>query len=374
MSKIIGIDANEANVVKRVGISEYAYQIITGIYELRNSGKTDHSFIIYLKNKPLNVMPRQTSWWKYKVVGPSKMWTQIAFPTHLYLTREKPDILFSTSHYAPRFCPVPTIISVMDIAYLRFPEMFRREDLYQLKSWTKYSVKKASKVITISQSSKDDIIKYYSVPEDKVKVIYLGLKDLNSNMSSSLKLKEFGIKHDFILFVGTLQPRKNIAKLIQAFSILPKTIQDAHQLVIIGKKGWLYDDILIAPKQFGVEDNVLFLDYVSDEDLPLFYRNAKVFVLPSLYEGFGLPVLEAMRFDCPVITSNISSLPEAGGDAALYTDPNDENDIARQIEKVVSNEKLRQEMIEKGREHFKKFTWQKAAKDVLAVLDEVVAK
>lgn len=367
----IGIDANEANVLSRVGISEYAYQILIKLYAFREVNDNDYNYTIYLKSDPLEHLPNKTSWWNYKVVKPSKLWTQIGLPIHLITTSRKPDVFLTLTHYGPRFSRIPTIVSVMDLSYLHYPQTFKKNDLYQLTKWTEYSVKKAKKVITISNSSKNDIIKYYKVRPEKVKVVHLGLKNLSMNAPSEKDLKEFGVNQKFILFVGTLQPRKNISRLIEAFSRLPKEISSDHQLVIIGKKGWLYEDILSAPEKYNVKDKVVFLDYISDEDLPNFYRKAEVFVLPSLYEGFGLPVLEAMRYGCPVITSNVSSLPEAGGDAAQYFEPEDVDDIKKSIEKVLTDSALREKMIERGREHYKKFTWEKAAKEVLSAIEEV---
>lgn len=372
MKKVIAIDANEANVTTRVGISEYAFQILVNLYEFRKENKTSYDFVIYLKSLPLDVLPKETDWWRYKIVKPAKLWTQIGLPLNLFLSPKKADVFLTLTHYAPRVSPIPTIVSVMDLSYLHFPETFKKNDLYQLTKWTEYSVKKAKKVITISNSSKDDIIKYYKVPKNKVNVVHLGLKPLSMKVNSK-NLSEFGINKKFVLFVGTLQPRKNIERLIEAFSKLPQQLKD-YQLVIVGKKGWLFEPILEAPKKYGVEENVLFLDYVSDNDLPNFYSNAEVFVLPSLYEGFGLPVLEAMRYDCPVITSKVSSLPEAGGDAALYFDPENVDDIRDTIQKVLSSDTVRKDMIEKGKVHYKKFTWQKAADEVLSTIKEVVGE
>lgn len=367
MGKIIGIDANEANVEMRVGISEYAYQVLIKLYEFREKGEIDHEFVIYLKSKPSG-LPLEHAWWKYKIVKPSKLWTQIGLPISLFFGK-KPDIFLTLTHYAPRFSPVPTIVSVMDLSFLHFPDTFKKDDLYQLTNWTEYSVKNAKRIITISKSSKNDIIKHYKVPENRVDVVHLGLKDINMSESSK-SLAEFGINEKFVLFVGTLQPRKNIISLIKAFALLPQDLKDSHQLVIVGKKGWLYDEILKAPGMFGIDDKTLFLDYVRDNDLPSFYRNAQVYVLPSLYEGFGLPILEAMRYGCPVITSNVSSMPEAGGEAAEYFDPNDIEDIETTLEKVLTDESLRKKMVEKGKVHYKKFTWEKAAREVLASVEK----
>ena len=268
-----------------------------------------------------------------------------------------------------------------------FPSCLKK-GFISVKTLGRYSIGKAKKIITISKASKNDIIKAYGVSEDKVVVVCPGIKSeiQNSKSETNTKLKmqnskslkeKFGIDKEFILFVGTLQPRKNIGKLIEAFSRL-KT-QDLRlktdlELIIVGKKGWMYEDILNAPKKFGIADRVKFLDSVTDEDLPSFYKNAICFVLPSLYEGFGLPILEAMKYGCPVITSNVSSLPEAGGDAAVYFNPESVEDIAEKIEKVISSEKLRQEMVKKGYEQVKKFSWEKTARETLKVLQELSIK
>jgi glycosyltransferase involved in cell wall biosynthesis len=271
----------------------------------------------------------------------------------------------------------------MDVSFLRFPELFNTSDLYQLQSWTAYSVKKAARVLTISNSSKDDIIKAYHVPSEKVVTVYPGIKEtvtLEPQIYGMNQLQnKYHLSGNFILFVGTLQPRKNISRLIEAFSAIKSSsdtqTQGSHfkdlELVIIGKKGWLYEEILQAPQKFGIKEHVTFLENINDEELSLFYKHAQCYVLPSLYEGFGLPVLEAMKHGCPVITSNSSSLPEAGGDAALYVDPEDVDDIAAKIAKLVSDRSLRDELIEKGKKQVTKFSWDKAARETLAVLEDV---
>jgi len=370
---IIGIDGNEANVKKRVGISEYAYQLLVQFAKMKPEGI---KFVIYLKHNPLSHLPEENAQWQYRVLRPGKLWTQWRLPLDLYWHRPRPDVFFSPTHYAPRFSPVPTVISIMDLSYLFFPELFRPSDLYQLRNWTEYSIKNAKRAFTISNSSKDDIIKEYKVSEKKIVVTYPGIKESisfepNIYGMNTLKAK-YNVSDKFILFVGTLQPRKNIIRLIEAFSTVEN--KPDLQLVVIGKKGWLYEEILAAPKQFGVEDRVKFLHNVSDEDLNIFYKYAICDVLPSLYEGFGLPVLEAMKQGCPVITSKISSLPEAGGDAALYVDPENVEDIAKKITKLLDDEKLRKELIEKGKKQVAKFSWEKTAKETLEVLEQIAKK
>lgn len=374
---IIGIDANEANVERKVGISEYSFHLLEQLKKF--SPSTDGSnfqFSIYLKEDPRKELPQESKGWQYRVLKPGKFWTQWRLPLDLYFRRPRPDVFFTTSHYAPRFSPVPTVVSVMDLSYLYFPEMFKARDLMQLKSWTSYSVKNAKKVITISNSSKFDIIKEYKIPEEKVVVVYPGIKPVSRPKPhvcdmDTIKAK-FGISSDFILFVGTLQPRKNISRLIEAFSKVSGNEKIPHdlQLVIVGKKGWLYEEILKKPKELGLEEKVKFLNFVSDDELAVLYQQAVCFVLPSLYEGFGLPVLEAMKHGCAVITSNVSSLPEAGGNAALYVDPLDVNDISEKIQKLIVSKSLRYELKEKGEKQVEKFSWEKTAKETLKVLEE----
>jgi glycosyltransferase involved in cell wall biosynthesis len=371
---IIGIDVNEANVDRKVGISEYVFQLMRQFSHLASK---DIDWQVYLKNNPSKDFPEMSEKWEYKVFGPKKFWTQFALPLKLALTNKKPDVFFSPGHYSPRFSRIPRVISIMDLAFHHFPEYFTTKDLAQLKSWTKYSILKADGIITISQATKDDILKLYGVKSEKVHVVYPGIKETLSLEPHIYPMKElenkFGITKKYLLFVGTLQPRKNIRRLIEAFSKV-HIIDSDLQLVIVGRKGWKYEEILSAPEEYGVKDSVAFLDFVKDEDLQMLYKGAQCFVWPSLYEGFGLPVLEAMQYGCPVITSNISSLPEAGGDAAIYVDPENVDDIAEKIKKVLGDKELRESMIKKGYLQVKKFSWEKAAKETLAVLKEVVGR
>ncbi|HSW98141.1 MAG TPA: glycosyltransferase family 1 protein [Candidatus Saccharimonadales bacterium] len=367
---IIGIDGNEANVVNKVGISEYGFELLDQFneYQIPNI-----KYQIYLKRQPGSDFPKESEKWHYRIVKPAKLWTQFGLPFDLYTHSPRPSVFFSPTHYAPRFCPVPTVISIMDLSYIHYPQLFTAKDLYQLQNWTAYSVKNATKILTISEASKRDIIKFYSVSQDKVAVTYLGIKAISMTKTVDIdSLQEkYGISKDYILFVGTLQPRKNIVRLVEAYSKLLKDPKKIPQLLIVGKKGWLYEEILAAPKLYGVEEHVKFLEFVNDDQLHALYKHALFFILPSLYEGFGLPVLEAMSLGCPVITSNVSSLPEAGGDAAFYIDPMNIDEITHAMEKLLADKKLRDAMTEKGYQQVKKFSWEKTAKKTLEILQEV---
>lgn len=372
----------ETKLPIRVGSSVYCYELLVNLNKIDKK----NDYVIYLPQKPTADMPEESENWKYKVIRARKLWTVTALTQEFLFKKEKIDVFFTPTHYLPPFAPKNSVISVLDVSYILFPNLFKKKDLIQLKKWTGYSVKRAKKIFTISQSSKSDIIKEYGIDSRKVEVVYPGIKRVSSIQYSVLSMEElkrkFGIEGKYILFVGTLQPRKNIARLIDAFSRIIKndirinSNDDSSNskkitLVIVGKKGWQYEEILSAPKKFGVSDKVKFVHDVTDEELPGFYKNALMFVLPSLYEGFGLPVLEAMQYGCPVITSNVSSLPEAGGEAVLYVDPENVDDIAEKIKKLIDDKNLREDLIEKGYKQVKKFSWEKSARETLAVLEEV---
>lgn len=368
----IGINGFEAVVPRfgydsdglpnRVGSSQVAFEWLSKLETIDEKNQ----YVIYLPVDPTSDMPKSREGWRYEILPNKSLWTIFALSPAI--RKEKFDIFFSPTHYGPLFAPCPQVISILDLSYKYFPQLFKKKDLFQLNLWGGYSVRAARKIITISNSAKSDIIREYGISNARVEVVYLGVKEVGgSKMSKKEILNKYSIEKPYILFVGTLQPRKNIVRLIEAYSKL-KT--ENLKLVIVGRRGWQYEEIFASPEKFGVSDSVLFLEDVMDDELPAFYENAEIFVLPSLYEGFGLPILEAFKYGCPVLTSDVSSLPEAGGDAAIYFDPEDISDIAEKIEKVLSDKKLRDDMIKKGHEQVKRFSWEKSAKKVLQVLEE----
>ncbi len=370
-----GYDSN--GLPNRVGSSLVAFEWLSELEKLDKKNQ----YTIYLPVEPTRDMPKERDGWQYDILPSRPLWTIFALSPAI--RKEKFDIFFSPTHYGPLFIQTPQVISVLDISYKYFPELFKKKDLFQLNVWGGHSIRSARKIITISRSSKSDIIRKYGISEAKVEVAYLGVREVLSSkykVSSMKTLEKHGVKKPYILFVGTLQPRKNIVRLVEAFSrvVHPRGesaptsgVGKNLTLVIVGRRGWKYEEILDAPKRYGVEDRVRFLESVSDEELPAFYESAELFVLPSLYEGFGLPILEAMKYGCPVLASNVSSLPEAGGEAAVYFDPENVDEIARKIDEVLSDKELRDNMIKKGREQVKKFSWEKSARQVLKVLESV---
>lgn len=363
---LIGIDGNEANVDKQVGVSVYTLNLLS--YFKKWSDRSTQ-FKIFLKTKPKDFMPPETDFFKYVIVKGNFLWSQLFLPLNLYL-KNKVDVFFSPAHYAPRFCPYPQVVTIHDLAYLVYPNEFLKKDLYQLKNWTKYSINKAKIIIAVSKTTKKDLMKFYNIPEDKIKVVYNGFEKQSNNLKvENLKLIEnFKLKiRNYILFVGTIQPRKNLLVLLKAFSKLVEA-KPEFTLVITGKKGWLYEQTFQKVKDLKLEQKVVFTDHVSDYDLTILYKNAFCFVMPSLYEGFGIPLLEALANNCPVISSFASSLPEVGGETCLYFDPHNSDDLLDKINELIDNNQLRQELINKGKERIKLFSWKKSAVETLNIL------
>lgn len=368
---IIGIDGNEANVEKKVGVSVYTLQLLT--YFQKNA-TAEKQFVVYLREHPRSDMPKETDYYTYKVVNGSFLWSQLFLPLELYLHRTI-DVFFSPAHYAPRFCPVPFVVTIHDLSYFYFQEEFLKKDLYKLINWTKYAVEKAQKIIAVSKTTKKDIVKFYPKTESKIEVIYNGFEK-NINASSKLTFKSISekynvIKETYILYVGTLQPRKNVPVLIKAFKQF-KEQNSEFKLVLVGKKGWLYDQIYQEVADSQLTDSVIFTGYVPDDELCILYQNAFCFVLPSLYEGFGVPVLEAMSFGCPVISSFASSLPEVGGEAAMYFDPKSVEGLVDDLSDLKKDSKLKTSLIKRGKERVKLFSWEKTGKETLDIISKAV--
>ncbi|KKR25048.1 MAG: Glycosyl transferase group 1, partial [Candidatus Levybacteria bacterium GW2011_GWB1_39_7] len=282
---IIGINGFEAVIPRfgynpnglpnRVGSSEVGFELLLKLSEIDKNNE----YVIYLPSFPTPDMPKESERWHYEIVPNVPLWTILGLGRKL-LVKPRLDVFFSPSHYGPLFTSCPQVITILDLSYKYFPELFKKSDLLKLALWGKYSIKKAAKIITISQSSRNDIIKEYRAGPDKVSVVYPGIKQVSSSKYKVFSMKQltekYGINSPFILFVGTLQPRKNISRLIEAFFRMVSNgdLMDSNlQLVIIGRRGWKYEEILEAPKKFGVEDKVLFLDNVTDEDLPEFYKD-----------------------------------------------------------------------------------------------------
>ncbi len=265
------------------------------------------------------------------------------------------------------------IITTYDLIPKFYPDTIDHITLFRFKYLFPRTLKTADKIIAISNSTKKDLIDYFNIPEGKIKVILLAadekFKPLNKDETEEIK-RRYNLNFPFILYVGNLAKHKNIPALIKAFyKITKKGI--SHKLVITGKRGCKYKEIFETIDKLNLQDDVMFTGYVSDEDLPALYNAAELFVYPSLYEGFGLPPLEAMACGTPVITSNTSSLPEVVGDAGIMVDPHDVDELADTMYDVLTNDGLKEDLIKKGLERAKMFSWEKCALETLKVYKEL---
>jgi glycosyltransferase involved in cell wall biosynthesis len=301
----IAIDANEANVSNRVGSNVYAFRLIEELYKLTTKRK-NIDITVLLSSPKLADLPKKRKNWRYLVITPKKFWTQWALPIHLFLHQDDYDLLFTPGHYAPRISAVPYVSSVMDLAYIDFPDQFKKNDLIQLTNWTKYSVKNAKKVVTISQFSKKEIIKHYQRDKNDIAVIYPDAQLTDSADATAVKkfFKETGIQRKYFLYLGTLQPRKNIIKLVDAYEkyyrktaaynlenkkkYQTKNKKEIPQLVIAGKIGWLADEILERIEKSPFKEHIVLTGFVEDQYKAALYKNAQANLLLMKVSAFHL--------------------------------------------------------------------------------------
>jgi glycosyltransferase involved in cell wall biosynthesis len=280
-----------------------------------------------------------------------------------------PDIVHGTDHFVYPCRHSLRVMTIHDLTFIKYPN-YATSIVKSYSNRVKQCLKWTDLIITFSQNTKKDIVSFLNFNPDRIFVTPQASRYSPNYLSPERleqlkKENQYDFDRPYILFVSKLEPRKNILTLIEAFNSLKKNYKIEHQLILIGQKGWKYEPIINAIATSPHTDSIHHLDYLSDELVALFYSQADVFVYPSYYEGFGLPVLEAMTLGAPVITSNTSSLPEVAGDAAIPIDPHDSSELAGAILKVISNSQLRQNLIEKGKERAKLFSWEKTAIETL---------
>lgn len=372
---IIGIDGNEANQKDRVGVNQYGFELIRALYKLQDDWKNKHRIIVYLKEKPLDDLPKESKNFKYKIIPGNSFWIVRKLTPFLVFSKEKPDVFFSPSHYVPIFSCVPRICSIMDLGFLEFSTQFKNNVLWQLKIWSAYSILVSKSIIAISNSTKKDIVRHFPFASGKTFVTHLAYdkEKYNPNVSSNdvRRIKEkYSIVDDYILFLSTLKPSKNVEGLISAFKLV-KSEYPSLKLVIGGKKGWMYESIFQKTKDLGLEKDIIFIGFVDENDKPALFKGAKLFVLPSFWEGFGLDVLNSLSCGTPIVVSNTGSLPEVTGGAGIYIDPKSPEDISQGIKKILSMGNLEyNKLVKKGLDQAKKFSWIETAKKTLKILEE----
>lgn len=386
--KVICIDGNEANVNQPVGVSVYTLNLL---HEFKRYSSDEVRFCTYLRHHPQLHMPRESKYFRYRVVWGPIGWNRFFLPLQLridYLVQRIRHIFdmrtiwfhsfFAPAHYAPPWLPpgCKLVVTIHDLAFHFFPDEFLKKDLYKLRRWTAEALHKAQHIIAVSQHTKNDIIKQYHIPESRIVMIPNGFrfqKPVQTHETYApghfiVGKTDYPLKsREYVLFVSTLQPRKNIKTLLYAFALFHKEQPDQH-LVIVGKKGWMYEEIFQTVHKLQIDNVVHFTGYISEIDKMRLYSHALCYVLPSLYEGFGFPLLEAFAASCPVLCSNNSSLPEVGGDAPLYFKPDSVQELLDRLRLVEKDFKLSSNMVDLGHARLREYSWEKCGQQTLEVL------
>jgi glycosyltransferase involved in cell wall biosynthesis len=302
------------------------------------------------------------------------LWEQLIQPFELL--KENIDLLHSMAYALPLACPARSVVTVHDLSFLLFPQAFNRAKRLYLTAATRQAVRQADAVIAVSASTRRDVVRLLGVPEEKVAVVPNGIDETFRPIADRGRLEarrqERSLPEHNILSVGTLEPRKNAETLIRAYAQLKRVSAIPHKLILAGGLGWRYEGLFALVEELGLQGDVLFPGFIPYDELPLWYNVADLFVYPSLYEGFGLPPLEAMACGVPVIASHASSLPEVVGDAGFLVDPLDVEGLAEAMARVLGDGALRAEMRKRGLARAGQFSWLEAARGTARVYDRVL--
>lgn len=368
----LGIDFTSASR-ERAGIGRYARELIRALSRIDQTNQyvlfvprdAHADLLCFAWSKNFSIV-RAPLTERYLAA----LWHRARIPLPIEAFIGKVDIFYSPDFLLPPTFAKRKLVTVHDLSYVRVPECFPQPLLNYLNRAVPPSLARADVILADAASTQRDVVDVYRVSPEKIRVLYAGVETRfcpDVSASSMVRVRALTRGKPYLLSVSTLQPRKNYARLIEAFGKLISEFSRQYselQLVIAGGKGWMYEQVFQTVERLGLQERVLFPQFVSDDDLPALYAGATLFVYPSLYEGFGLPVAEAMACGAPVVSSNASSLPEVGGDAALYFDPRDVGAMAATIHRALIDAALRADLRARGFAQAKKFSWEKAAREL----------
>jgi glycosyltransferase involved in cell wall biosynthesis len=366
----IGIDAR-LSYHQPAGISRYTWHLLRAIAELNK----DDEFLVFQHRKQVESLIQQTNFQRKTLYAPvHRALEQFMLP--LELAGYGLDLLHSTDFIPPVYSPIPSVITVHDLAFLHWPN-FLTKDSAAYYGQIDRAVRHARHIIVPSESTKQDLIGILGTPDNKVSIIYEApnpiFRPLPVEPTRQAVTKRFGIPESYIFFISTIEPRKNVNGLLQAFRhLLDKYNVTDTGLVLAGSRGWLYDETMELVKKLKLEEKTFFLGRVTDEELHSLYVGARFHIHPAHYEGFGLPPLEAMACGTPTVVSNVSSLPEVVNDAALLVDPNSTEEIAVAMHRLLTDKALHDELRDKGIRRADCFSWELAARSTLDVYRRVI--
>jgi len=365
-----GIGHYTNNLINELAIKNISIEIVTN--QIGNRKLLEEINIINFKNIKLS-----NKLFPYKVIRRLMNYNILyGLPIDLLEKKKKSYSVF----HATNFITLPTkyakqVVTIHDLAFMKFPDVVEKNIYEYMMKWVPYSINKADQIIADSIHTKNDILQLFDVPEEKINVVYLAADKRFQKQSvqqiQSVR-KKYNLAQEYLLYIGTLEPKKNLVTLIDVYHTLKTEYSVQEKLVIVGAKGWKFNPIFEKVQQLQLENDIIFMGYIADEDLPAIYSGATVFTFPSLYEGFGIPLLEAMQCEVPVVAANTSCIPEVVGDAAILADPYDIEKWAESIYQIISDHSLKEELIAKGLEQASKFSWEKVAKETLAVYEKAL--
>ncbi len=366
---IVGLDASRALSTAPTGTEAYSAHLIRALLPRLQR----HEVRLYCRQDPPPDVQQTFGGAEVRVIPFPRLWT------HLRLSWEMatapPDLLFVPAHVVPLIHPRRTLVTVHDLGYRAFPDAHPWRQRTYLDLSTRWSVSAAAHVLVDSESTRDAVIRAYGVPASKLTVAYPGFDRTLHPVRNPATLAEvrrtYGIPGDYLLFLGRIQPRKNLTRLIQAFArVLPD--HPALTLVLAGPEGWLADPIHRGVETYGIAERVRFPGYVAEDDKAALISGAQAFVYPSLYEGFGFPVLEAQSCEVPLLTSRTSSLPEVAGEGALLVDPLDVDAMASGLTRLLTDAGLRRTLVASGTENLARFSWERTGEVVSRVIEALL--
>ena len=356
----IGIDASSAAKEKKTGIDNTAYQIIL------NLQKIDKTNIYYLyTNKPLPQEIRKNNNFVEKLIPMPRLWHKFRLPLALF--KDKPDIFLELTNGIPAFAPTSSFVLIHDLAFKYFPEAYSKSELIMQDYALDNSTKEAKKIIVTTNATKKDLQKFCKIEPNRIEVVSLGY-DSNQFKRLIKPVNPLKFKHPFFLYVGRLEARKNVINIVKAFNLLKDKISTDYKLVLIGTKGYGYDLINKEIALSKYKDDIIETGYIENKKLVNLMNLATCLLYPSLYEGFGLPILEAFSCKTPVIVSNIETLKEVAGDGALIVNQNSPADISSKMFSILDDKKMRDNLVKSGTKRLKEYNWLNTATKIHKIL------
>lgn len=362
---LIGIDASRAVRAVQTGTEGYSRELISALLR-RSAG---YRYRLYLDRRPPPDFPAPELA-ERRVIPLPRAWTHLRLATELL--RDRPDLLFVPAHVIPFVCPVPAVVTIHDVGYLWFRSAYTPLTWALLHIGTLQNTRAARRIVVDSLATARDLIDHFGVEPGRIRVAYLGAPAVADVQPDPELIRRYHLPARYFLFVGTLQPRKNLDRLLRAFARLVKGDRSAVGLVLAGQPGVGAGALRQRAAALGLTERVTWLSYVPPEQLAQLYAGAIALVFPSLHEGFGRPVLEAMAWGTAVIASNLSSLPEVVGPAGLLVDPYDVDGLSRAMAELLDDAQLRQRLIVAGRDRVAQFTWDRCAASVEATFRDAV--